>query len=117
LPENLQGAAYLRFLQLAKEVRESPHLPALDPLEERMFGHIALASGHDRRLSVRDMMEEQAFGAPGTIHSRLKSMRTKGWVLLADTDDTRRKQVALTGKARTFLIRMSEALLEAARPR
>jgi DNA-binding MarR family transcriptional regulator len=45
---------------------------------------------------VRDMMAKEELGAPATIHGRLKSMREKGWITLADTEDARRKQVALT---------------------
>jgi DNA-binding MarR family transcriptional regulator len=42
------------------------------------------------------MMAKEELGAPATIHGRLKSMREKGWITLADTEDARRKQVALT---------------------
>ena len=41
------------------------------------------------------MMAKAEFGSPATVHSRLKSMREKGWLMLSDTDDTRRKQVEL----------------------
>ena len=45
------------------------------------------------------MMAKDELGAPATIHGRLKSMREKGWIMLADTEDARRKQVELTDDA------------------
>ncbi|MBC7490566.1 MAG: winged helix-turn-helix domain-containing protein, partial [Glaciimonas sp.] len=86
---------YLRFLQLADAIRGLPSLPALDPLEERILGLVARAGEQKERLSVRDMMAKEQLGAPATIHTRLKSMRAKGWIMLSDTEDARRKQIEL----------------------
>jgi hypothetical protein len=44
-------------------------------------------------------------------------MRKKGWVLLADTEDARRKQVELSQAALLHFDRLSECLVEAARKR
>jgi hypothetical protein len=88
---------YLRFLQLAEAVRGLPSLPALDPLEERI-GHRSARQQDEQRLSVRDLMGKKELGAPATVHTRLTSMREKGWLTLTDTEDTRRKQVELTGR-------------------
>lgn len=106
---------YLRFLQLAEAIRGLPTLPPLDPLEERMLAFVARAGQQDERLSVRDMMAREELGAPATIHGRLKSMREKGWIALADTDDARRKQVELTPLALRHFGKLSKCLLQAAR--
>src|SRR5471030_1920533 len=87
---------YLRFLQLAEALRGLPSLPALDPLEERILAIVARAGQDQQRLSVRDMMGKKELGAPATVHTRLTSMREKGWIMLSDTEDTRRKQIELT---------------------
>ena len=58
-------------------------LPPLDPLEERILSSVARAGQSGDRLSVRDMLGHNELGAPATIHSRLKSMRSKGWIALA----------------------------------
>jgi hypothetical protein len=42
-------------------------------------------------------------------------MREKGWVLLVDTEDARRKQVELSQAALSHFDRLSECLVEAAR--
>jgi DNA-binding IclR family transcriptional regulator len=103
----------LRFLQLAEALRGLPSLPALDPLEERILELIARASQTQERLSVRDMMARSELGSPATLHARLKSMREKGWIMLTDTEDTRRKQVELTQAALRHFDKLSECLVNA----
>ena len=107
--------AYLRFLQLAEAIRGLPALPPLDPLEERILSWVARAAQQQERLSVRDMMAKEELGAPATIHGRLKSMREKGWITLADTEDARRKQVALTKDAVKHFERLSKCMVQAAK--
>ena len=106
---------YLRFLHLAEALRGLPSPPPLDPLEERILALIARAGADQERLSVRDMMAKQEFGAPATVHARLKSMREKGWIKLSDTDDARRKQIELTQAALQYFDRLSNCLVQAAR--
>jgi DNA-binding MarR family transcriptional regulator len=104
---------YLRFLQLAEALRGLPSLPALDPLEERILALVAKAGRDQERLSVRDMMGKSELGAPATVHNRLKSMREKGWIVLTDTDDSRRKQVELTQAALQHFDRLSQCMVNA----
>jgi hypothetical protein len=106
---------YLRFLQLSEAIRGLPSLPPLDPLEERILTWVARAAREGERLSVRDMMAKHEFGAPATIHTRLKSMRSKGWIVLADTEDARRKQIALTKGALQHFQRLSRCMVKAAK--
>ncbi|OEZ57638.1 MarR family transcriptional regulator [Duganella sp. HH105] len=105
---------YLRFLQLADALRGLPSLPPLDPLEERILAIVARASQDDERLSVRDMMGKKELGAPATVHTRLTSMREKGWLILTDTEDTRRKQVELTQDALKYFDKLSKCMVKAA---
>ena len=106
---------YLRFLQLVEALRGLPSLPSLDPLEERILELVARAGREQQRLSVRDMMAKDELGSPATLHSRLKSMREKGWIMLSDTEDTRRKQIELTQAALLHFDKLSRCLLEAAK--
>jgi hypothetical protein len=105
---------YLRFLQLTEALRGLPSLPELDPLEERILALVARAGKEQQRLSVRDMMGKQELGAPATVHSRLKSMREKGWIMLSDTEDSRRKQIELTQAALLHFDRLSQCMVRAA---
>lgn len=106
---------YLRFLQLADALRGLPSLPPLDPLEERILAIVAKASQEEQRLSVRDMMGKKELGAPATVHSRLTSMREKGWLILSDTEDARRKQVELTQAALLYFDKLSNCMVQAAK--
>lgn len=106
---------YLRFLQLAEALRGLPSLPALDPLEERILALVARVGQENERLSVRDMMAKSELGSPAMLHSRLKSMREKGWIMLSDTDDTRRKQIELTQAALLHFDKLSKCLVQAAK--
>lgn len=112
-----KGAAdtYLRFLQLSEAIRGVPTLPPLDPLEERILVWVGRAARAGDRLSVRDMMAKDELGAPATIHGRLKSMREKGWIELAETEDARRKQVALTDAALQHFAQLSRAMVKASK--
>jgi hypothetical protein len=104
---------YLRFLKLADALRGLPSLPPLDPLEERILALVARTAQDGQRLCVRDMMAKHELGAPATVHNRLKSMREKGWLILTDTEDTRRKQIALTQDALQHFDRLSQCMLNA----
>jgi hypothetical protein len=114
-PPKRPADIYLRFLQLADALRGLPSLPPLDPLEERILAIVARASQRDERLSVRDMMAKKELGAPATVHSRLTSMREKGWLILTDTEDARRKQVELTQAALLYFDKLSKCMVRAAK--
>ena len=57
------------------------------------------AGEQEAQLSVRDMIEKEQLGAPATVHTRLKSMPAKDWIVLSDTEYARRKQIELTQEA------------------
>jgi DNA-binding MarR family transcriptional regulator len=87
----------------------------LDPLEERILALVARAGQEQKRLSVRDMMAKEEIGSPATVHNRLKSMRQKGWIMLSDTEDSRRKQIELTEAGLQHFDSLSKCLVEAAK--
>ncbi len=106
---------YLRFIQLSEAIRGMPSLPPLEPLEERILQLIAYARQSEERLSVKDLMGKRELGSPAMLHGRLKSMRAKGWILLADTEDARRKQLELTQAALLHFDKLSKCLVQAAK--
>lgn len=61
------------------------------------------------------MMAKSELGSPAMLHRRLKSMREKGWILLADTEDGRRKQLELTQDALHYFDKLSSCMLKAAK--
>ncbi|WP_459616307.1 winged helix-turn-helix domain-containing protein [Bordetella sp. 2513F-2] len=106
---------YIRFLRLAEALNGLPTLPSLDPLEERLLAFIAVSTREGQPLSVGEVINVDDMGSPATLHARLKSMREKGWLTLADTEDARRKNVVLTRSALEHFDRLSECLVKAAR--
>ena len=106
---------YLRFLQLAEAVRGMPSLTPLEPLEERILELVAFARQRQERLSVKDLMGKRELGSPAMLHGRLKSMREKGWILLAETEDARRKQLELSQGALQHFDKLSKCLIQAAK--
>jgi|ERR1700758_381482 DNA-binding MarR family transcriptional regulator len=106
---------YLRFLQLTEALRGLPTLPALDPLEEKILEFVARTTQKGNRLSVRDMMAQSELGSPATLHTRITSMREKGWLTLSDTEDARRKQIDLTAAALKHFDKLAEAFAKAAK--
>lgn len=114
MTEPRPAGIYFRFLALAEASRSVSGLPSLDPLEEQMMHAVVSAGVRNERLSVRDLMGRSVYGSPATIHGRMKAMREKGWIMLSDTNDTRRKQVELTPAALLHFDTLSGCLLQAA---
>lgn len=104
---------YLRFIQLSEAVRGMPTLPALEPIEARILELIAYARQTHERLSVKDLMGKSELGSPAMLHGRLKSMREKGWILLAETEDARRKQLELSQAALLHFDKLSKCMVQA----
>jgi SOS-response transcriptional repressor LexA len=82
-----------------------------------MLRIVARAGYEKTRLSVRDLMATHDLGSPVTIHSRLKSMQEKGWIMLVDTEDARRKQIELTEPALRILDEVGARIQEATKIR
>ncbi len=104
---------YLRFIALVEGLREAPSLPPLEPLEERILMIVAQAHHTQERLSVKDLMGMAELGSPAMLHGRLKSMREKGWIYLAETEDARRKQLDLTQAAIIHFDKVARCMLKA----
>jgi hypothetical protein len=107
------GGIYVEFMRAASAVTIQSSLEPLDALEDRMLAWLAseIHSGH--QLSVRQVMGHREFGAPATIHSRLKAMRLKGWITLGDTDDARRKRIVLTPATCRYFERLGRTMAKA----
>jgi len=106
-------STYLRFLHLAKAIKEAPLMPSLEPLEEKILEIVANAHVLKARLSVKDLMNKSELGSPAMLHGRLQSMREKGWIALAPTEDARRKQLELTPASLHHFEKLSKLMSKA----
>ncbi len=106
-------SAYLRFLHLAQAIKEVPLLPGLEPIEEKILEIVADAHLMKARLSVKDLMNKSELGSPAMLHGRLQSMREKGWIALAPTEDARRKQLKLTPASLQHFEKLSKLMSKA----
>ncbi|NIF55577.1 winged helix-turn-helix domain-containing protein [Burkholderia sp. Ax-1724] len=106
---------YLRFLQLTEAQRGLPTLPALDPLEEKILEFVVRATQNKERLPMKDMMGHSELSSPATLHGRISSMCEKGWIVLNDTEDARRKQIELTPASLRHFDKLAEAFAKAAK--
>jgi hypothetical protein len=107
------GGIYVEFMRAASAITIQPSLEPLDALEDRMLGWLACETHSGHQLSVRQVMGHREFGAPATIHSRLKAMRLKGWITLGDTDDARRKRIVLTPATCRYFERLGRTMAKA----
>ena len=115
--DSLHADLYLRFLNLARAVRELPDFPALDPVEERLLNQFAAVWHQDRPLTVLQAMGLSKDVSSTTSHRRLKSLRSKGMVVLvSDEIDNRVKYVRPTVLAQDYFSRLGRCL-DAARDR
>jgi hypothetical protein len=106
-------STYLRFIHLAQAIKNVPLLPGLEPLEEKILEIIADAHVTKARLSVKDLMNKAELGSPAMLHGRLQSMRDKGWIALAPTEDARRKQLELTPASLQHFEKLSNIMSKA----
>jgi len=111
---NRPADLYIQFLHKTQAGSGTAALPELDAVEEQIFITVALRQGAHERLCVRDLIGIARLGSPTRVFRRLQAMRTKGWLTLQDTTDSRRKQVALTSAAMDHLDYLGGCIREAA---
>ena len=90
---------YLRFIHIVKTIESAQALPLLEPIEQKILEIVSLKNRNEERLSVKDLMSYSELASPATMHKHIHSMKDKGWIFLAPTEDTRRKQLMMTTAA------------------
>jgi len=113
MARSIKADAYMQFISMRLSLRDRSDLPSLDPLEERLLEMVALASEPGERLSVTEVITTSELGSPTTLHSRLKSLRGKGLVELAYTDEASRRQLQLTKAGMGYLDTLSKCMVAA----
>ena len=110
------SSAYTRFLRLVQAVRELPTFPMLDPLEERLLNQLASKWHEGAKITVLQAMEMSADASAATVHRRLKTLRQKGMLTLADHEtDSRIRYLVPTKLTTQYFVKMSQCLDKALR--
>lgn len=106
---------YLKFLNLAQAVRQSPAFPSLDLAEERLLDQLAASWCVGKRITVVKAMQMSPDASSTTVHRRLKTLRSKGMLdLEMDEDDNRVKYIVATELSLNYLGKLGESVVDAA---
>ncbi len=106
--------AYLRFLNLARAIRQLPSFPALDALEENLLNTFGAMWHENQKITVLDAMRALPDISPSTAHRRLKTLRQKGLIALEpDKWDSRTKYVVPTPLAAKYFHKLGGCLNKA----
>lgn len=111
---NETARKFLKFLNLAEGVRNSPTFPVLDPVEERLLSQLAAVWHTGAKVTVLKAMKMAPFVSPSTVHRRLKAMRKIGMlVLIQDAADERIHYVEPTPKTHSYFAKLGQCLEKA----
>ena len=103
--------SYFRFLELFNLITDIKPRIALDKFEILLLDHIALALSQNADLLVKDLICLSEIGSLATLHNRIKNLVVRGYIrLVADDQDSRKKHVVLTAKARKYYENLSRLI-------
>jgi len=106
---------YLRFLYLMRTVKQSMPTNA-DPVEEQMLNLLGALWYEGKKVTVLEAMALLPDISATTLHRRLKTLRTKGFISMdMDDVDNRVKYVVPTPMADEYFSKLSKSLDEAGR--
>ena len=97
---SIKSLAFAKYLNASSSLSLINANNKIDLVEEQLLNHILLMTFKGDDLLVGDLLVVWKFGSQATIHKRLKSLSTKGYVELREEKlDGRKKLVYLTAKA------------------
>ena len=107
--------SYIRFLNCIEVLELKAGAKKLDALEEQLLNSIMLAYAQGREILVGDLLVMSNLGSQATLHGRIKSLRTAGYIrLVTDNVDGRKKKVVPTKMAIKHYEDLSKLLTKAA---
>jgi hypothetical protein len=104
---------YLHFIEATEALKTMPQFPILDSLESELLNEIALHWKKGNSLLVNKAISIEKIGSRATLHARIKSLRTKGYVDFHNDIDGRKKIIKPTMLAMGYFSRLSNLLAEA----
>ncbi|MBZ4201044.1 MAG: MarR family transcriptional regulator [Methylotenera sp.] len=111
----LSSSSYIKFLNLAKAIRELTAFPCLNPMEECLLNYVALSWQADKNLSVSETMHSNVAMTPSSVHRHLKSLRIKGFLsLTVDERDNRIKYITHTPLSEQYFSMLEKCISQTA---
>ncbi|MEI7537944.1 MAG: winged helix-turn-helix domain-containing protein [Comamonadaceae bacterium] len=105
---------YLKFLQLVNTVRQLPSYPEMDATEVQTLNALAQEWSTGNKISVLQAMGMLPNVSPSSVHRRLKTLRAKGFISLAEDEfDNRIKYIIGTKLFTKYLAQMDKCLTQA----
>ena len=109
------SSAFFGFLEGMKQMK-GKSLSNLEPTEEELLHQLGLAWHKGNSLTVHDGMILMPNVSIGTAHRRLKALRKKGFLDLAqDMGDQRVKYIVPTPQANDYFLALGDCLKTAVR--
>ena len=109
-------SSYRRFLNIIAAVDRTSPGKALDELETQLLEYALCALDRGEAILVGDLLKLNQFGSQATLHSRVKSLVSLGYLkLVPDKEDGRKKFVVPTKLTFKYIRFMSECLSSAVR--
>jgi hypothetical protein len=105
--------AYIRFLNLLEILNSKSKTRSLDSIEKHLLNSIMLDDHAGHSILVGDLLKLHLIGSQATIHGRLKSLRSIGYIQFVPQEDGRKKRVMPTNRAYKFFDALSECMLRA----
>lgn len=106
---------YLRFLYLMRTVKQSMQTNA-DPIEEQMLNLLGAMWYEGKKITVLEAMALLPDISATTLHRRLKTLRTKGFISMEmDELDNRVKYVVPTALVNEYFSKLGKSLEDAAK--
>ncbi len=111
---SIKSLAFAKYLNASTSLNWINANHKIDLVEEQLLNHILLMTFKGDDLLVGDLLVLWQFGSQATIHKRLKSLSTKGYVELREGKlDGRKKLIYLTAKADKHFQKLSVYLNKA----
>jgi hypothetical protein len=101
---------FFGFLEGVKKIKDK-NLSNLDPSEEKLLHQLGLVWSKGINLTVLEAMSLMPNVSIGTTHRRLKALRKKGFLDLAqDSNDQRVKYIVPTPQAGNYFLTLGDCL-------
>jgi hypothetical protein len=104
----VSNLSYIHFLSHRQAMEREGALEKLPYIEEHLLNRVILANSLGKEILVGDLLKLHNLGSQATIHSRLKSLASQGYVeQQLDALDGRKKKLIPTKLALRYFDKLS----------